>query len=57
MLILNFATFRSFEEFEIDTRIRMQNIERFKRIVQQILKKLNLEKSRIESSSNQFMKD
>ena len=57
MLILNFVTFWSFEKFNVDTRMRSQNIERFKRIVQQILEKLNLKKSRVDSSSDQFMKN
>ena len=34
MLILNFAVFRSFKKFKIDTSIQSQNAERFKRIVQ-----------------------
>ena len=57
MLISKFAAFRSSEELKIDIRMRSQNVERFKRIAQQTLKKLNLEKSRIESSSDQLMKD
>ena len=59
MLISDFATFQSFEKFKIDIRIRSQNVERFKRIVQQILEKLNLEKFRVESSSDElrFMKN
>ena len=57
MLISDFAAFRSFEKLDIDTRMRSQNVERFKRIAQQILEKLNLKRSRVESSSNQFMKD
>ena len=57
MLISSFATFRSFKEFEIDTRMRLQSVERFKRIAQQILKKLNLEKFRVESSSDQLIKN
>ena len=44
MLILGFAAFWSSEELDVDIRMRSQNVERFKRIVQQILKKLNLEK-------------
>ena len=44
MLILNFATFQSFEEFNVDTRMRSQYIERFKRIVQQTLEKLNFKR-------------
>ena len=57
MLTSDFATFRSFEKFDVDTRMRSQNAERFKRIVQQIFKKLNLEKSWVDSSLNQFMKN
>ena len=57
MLISGFATFRSFEKLNVDIRMRSQSVERFKRIVQQILKKLNLERFRVESSSNQLMKD
>ena len=57
MLISNFAAFRSSEKFKIDTRMRSQNAERFKRIAQQIFKKLNFEESRVESPSDQFMKD
>ena len=57
MLILSFATFRSFKEFNVDIRIRSQIVERFKRIIQQTFKKLNLEKSRVESSSDQLMKN
>ena len=57
MLILNFATFRSFEKFNVDIRMRSQNVERFKRIAQQILEKLNLERSRVDSLSNQLMKN
>ena len=57
MLISDFATFRSFEKFDVDTRMRSQSAERFKRIIQQILEKLNLERSRVESSSDQLMKN
>ena len=57
MLISGFATFRSFEKLNVDIRMRSQSVERFKRIVQQILKKLNLERFRVESSSDQFMKN
>ena len=57
MLISGFATFRSFEKFDVDTRMRSQNVERFKRIVQQTLKKLNFKKFRVESSSDQLMKN
>ena len=57
MLILDFAIFRSSEKFDVDIRMRLQNVERFKRIAQQIFEKLNLEKSRVESSSNQFIKN
>ena len=57
MLISDFATFRSFKKLDVDIRMRSQSVERFKRIAQQILKKLNLERSRVESSSDQFMKD
>ena len=57
MLISGFTTFRSFEKFDVDTRMRSQSVERFKRIVQQTLEKLNFEKSRVESPSDQLMKD
>ena len=57
MLILDFATFRSFKKFDVDTRMRSRNAERFKQITQQIFKKLNFKRFRIESSSNQFIKD
>ena len=57
MLILGFAAFRSFEELEIDIRMRSQNAERFKQIAQQALKKLNFKRSRVVSSSDQFMKN
>ena len=57
MLILDFATFRSSEEFNVDIRMRSQSAERFKRIIQQTFEELNLKKSRIESSSDQFMKN
>ena len=57
MLISDFAAFRSSEKFNVDIRIRSQSAEQFKRIAQQILEKLNLEKSRVDSSSDQFMRD
>ena len=57
MLILDFATFRSFEKLNVNIRIRSQSIERFKRIAQQILEELNLERFRVESSSDQLMKN
>ena len=57
MLISDFATFRSSEKFDVDIRMRSQSAERPKRIVQQTFKKLNLEKSRVESSSDQLMKN
>ena len=57
MLISNFAIFRLSEKFKIDIYMRLQNAERFKRIIQQILKMLNFEKFRVESSSDQFMKN
>ena len=57
MLISNFATFRSFEKLDVDTRMRSQNAERFKQITQQTLEKLNFKRSRVESSSDQLMKD
>ena len=57
MLTSNFATFRSSEKFDVDIRMRSQNAERLKWIVQQIFEKLNLVKFRVESSSNQFMKN
>ena len=33
ILILSFATFRSLEKFNVDTRIRSQSAERFKQII------------------------
>ena len=57
ILISDFATFRSFKKFNADIRMRSQSAERFKRIVQQTLEKLCLERSRIESSSDQLMKN
>ena len=57
ILILDFATFRLFEKFMIDICMRSQSVERFKQIIQQLFKKLNLEKFRIELSSNQFIKN
>ena len=57
MLFSDFAIFRSFKKFDVDVRMRSQSVERFKRIAQQILKKLNLERSRIELSSDQLMKN
>ena len=57
MLISGFATFRSFKEFNVDIRMRSQSAERFKQIAQQALEKLNFKRSRVESSSNQFMKN
>ena len=56
MLISDFAAFRSFKKLDVDIRTRSQSVERFNRITQQIFKKLNLERFRIESLSNQFMK-
>ena len=52
MLTSNFATFRSFEKFNVDIRMQSQNVERFKRNAQQTFKKLNLERFRIKSSSD-----
>ena len=57
MLTSDFAAFRSSEELDVDTRMRSQNAERFKQIAQQTLKELNLERSQVESSSDQLMKD
>ena len=57
ILISGFAAFRSFEKLDADIRMRSQSVERFKRIAQQTLEKLNFEKSRVESSSDQFMKN
>ena len=57
MLILNFAAFRSFEKLDVDIHMRSQSAEQSKRIVQQILEKLNLERSQVESSSDQLMKN
>ena len=54
-LILDFAIFRSFKKLEIDIRIRSQSTERFKRLIQQTFKELNLKRSRIRLSSDQFM--
>ena len=45
MLILSFVAFRSFEKLDVDTRMRSQSAERFKRIIQQIFEELNLVKS------------
>ena len=56
-LISGFAIFRFSEKFNVDARMLSQNVERFKQIAQQTLEKLNFEKFRIESSSNQFMKN
>ena len=52
MLISDFAIFRSFAKFEINIRMRSQNVERFKQVVQQTFKELNFEKFRVESSSD-----
>ena len=57
MLISGFATFRLFEKLDVDIRMRSQSAERFKRIVQQTFEELNLERSRVESSSDQLMKN
>ena len=57
MLILDFATFRSFEKSDVDTRMRSQNVEQFKQIAQQILEKLNFKRSWMKLSSDQFMKN
>ena len=57
ILISDFATFRSFKKLDVDTRMRSQSAERFKRIVQQTFEELNLERSRVESSSDQLMKN
>ena len=57
MLILDFATFRLFEKFDVDIHMQLQNAEWFKRITQQTLEKLNFEKSWIDSLSNQFMRN
>ena len=57
MLISGFATFRSFEKLDVDIRMRSQSVERFKWIAQQTLEKLNLERSRVKSSSDQLMKN
>ena len=57
MLISGFAAFRSSEKFNVDTRMRSQNVERLKQIVQQTFEKLNFKRSRVDSSSNQFMRD
>ena len=57
ILISDFATFRSFEKLDVDIRMRSQSAERFKRIAQQTFEKLNFKKFRVESSSDQFMKN
>ena len=57
MLTSDFATFRSFKKFDVDIRMRSQNAEQFERIVQQTLEKLNFKRSRVNSSSDQLMKD
>ena len=57
ILISDFATFRLFEKFNVDIRMRSQNVKRLKQIAQQAFEKLNFEKSRVESSSDQFMKN
>ena len=57
MLISKFAAFRSLKKLETDIRMRSRDVERFRQIAQQTLKKLNLEKSRVESLSDQFMKN
>ena len=57
ILISNFATFWPFKKFDVNTRMWSQNAERFKRIIQQTFKKLNFERSRVDSSSDQFMKN
>ena len=57
ILISNFAIFRSFKNFDVDIRMRSQNVERFKLIAQQILEKLNFKKFRVESSSDRLMKN
>ena len=57
MLISDFAAFRSFEKLDVDIRMRSQSAERLKQIVQQTFEKLNFKKSRVESLSDQFMKD
>ena len=57
VLTSDFAAFRSFEKLDVDTRMRSQSAGRFKRIAQQTLKELNLERSRVESSSDQLMKN
>ena len=57
MLISGFATFRSFKELDVDIHMRSQSAERFKRIAQQTLEKLNLKRFRVKLSSDQFMKN
>ena len=57
MLTLNFAIFWSSEKLDADIRMRSQSVERFKRIAQQTFKKLNFKQSRVDSPSNQFMKN
>ena len=57
MLTSDFVTFQSFKKFDVDIRMQSQSAERLKRIIQQIFEKLNLKRSRVESLSNQFMKN
>ena len=57
ILISNFATFQSSEKFDVDIRMQSQNAEPLKRIAQHILEKLNFKRSRVDSSSDQFMKN
>ena len=57
ILISGFATFRSFKKLDVNTRMRSQSAERSKRIAQQTFEKLNLKRSRVESSSDQLIKD
>ena len=57
ILISDFAAFRSSEKLDVDTRMRSQSVEQFRRITQQILEKLNFKRFRVESPSDQFMKN
>ena len=57
ILISDFAAFRSSEKLDVDNRMRSQSAKRSKQIAQQIFEKLNLERSRVKSSSDQLMKN
>ena len=57
MLISDFAAFRSFKKLDVDIHMSLQSVKRSKQIVQQIFEKLNFKRFRVESSSDQFMKN